>query len=98
MECALKKQSHCLSQRGNSCTPAQLLRALTHFGMKALMPCGFLWWLGAKGGKSKQIECGWRFCFHFWSSVVYLPKGMDWPEEGWWGGEKAHVLTQDQMQ
>jgi hypothetical protein len=33
--------------------------------MKALMPCGFLWWLGAKGGKSKQIECGWRLLFSF---------------------------------
>lgn len=86
------KQSHCLAQGGNSCTPAQLSRALTHFGMKALMPCRFLWQLGAKGGKGVDRE--WLemsvetfvFIFGAWSSVS--PKGMDSSEEGWLGWEE----------
>lgn len=53
-----RKQS--LAQGGKSCTPAQLSRALTHLGMKALMPCRFLWQLGAKGGKGEELESGWR--------------------------------------
>lgn len=48
-----------LGMKGNSCAPAQpLWGALTHFGMKAPMPCGFLWWLGAAADEACRSSTG----------------------------------------